>query len=95
MALTEKQDIPAKPTPPSEPWTFRKLFPFKATVSSITKSFTNPFDILLCFLILIIGISELIGHQASWMMYVLATSILTADVVERQKVLPEKKKEKK
>mgnify|MGYP001607587443 CR=1 FL=1 len=94
MALTEKQDIPEKPKETQEPWSFRRLFPFKATVSSLTKSFTTPFSILLVFQILIIGVSELIGKQVSSRMYILATFILIADMVERLKILPLKEEKK-
>lgn len=96
MALTNDQDIPEKPKQIPEPWTFQRLFPLKATVSALTKSFTTPFDILLVFQILIIGTSELIGRQVSWMLYLLTALILIADVVERQKKeLPLKEKKKK
>lgn len=95
MPLTFQQEIKEKPKAPQEPWSFNKLFPLKATVSSLTKSFSTPLDILLFFLILIIGISELIGGEVSWMLYTLTVFILVANVVERQKILPEKKKGKK
>lgn len=98
MALTSEQNIPAKPKPPEEPWSFRKLFPLKATVSSLTKSFTTPFDILLVFQVVIIGISELIGRPVSLGMYFLTGLVLMADIVqrreERQTLLGKKRKEK-
>lgn len=95
MALTSQQEIPEKPKEIQEPWTFQRLFPLKATVSALTKSFTTPFDILLVFQILIIGTSELIGRQVSWMLYLLTALVLVADVVERQKILPTKEERKK
>lgn len=96
MPLTNNQDIPEKPRQASEPWTIKKLFPFKATVSALTKSFTNSFDILLCFLVLIIGVSELIGNKISWMLYILTTFILVASLIQRKEFyLKEKIKKKK
>lgn len=94
MAMASKLDIPEKPKV-VEPWTFKRLFPFKGTVSALAKNFTNPFDALLAFLILIIGIAELSGSQVSWMTYILTGFILIADVIERQKKILPIKKEKK
>lgn len=83
MALTAQQDIPKK-SETQEPWTFRRLFPLAGAVTSITKVFVNPFDILLGFLVLVVGIAELIGHQVSWMLWVLTVLILIADITERR-----------
>lgn len=96
MGLAHEQEIPEKKEEPKSEWTFRRIFPLKATVSLLAKNFTTPFDSLLAFLILVIGIGELLGRQVSWMTYLFAALILVADVVERQKVSPviEEKKEK-
>lgn len=81
MALTEQQNIPEKPRV-SEPWTFKRLFSLGA-VTTITKTFTNPFDILLGFLILTSGIIEIIGQHISWLLFALNILILLAALFER------------
>ena len=91
MALTEKQDIPIKPISPSEPWTFRKLFPFKATVSSLVKNFNNPFDVLVVFLILVIGLGDLLNIEISWMTYLLTVLVLGTSLVQHRENHVEKK----
>ncbi|KKT20016.1 MAG: hypothetical protein UW07_C0044G0014 [Candidatus Nomurabacteria bacterium GW2011_GWF2_43_8] len=82
MALTAQQDIPNKPEV-KEPWTFRRLFPFAGAVSAITKVFVNPLDILLGFIILVIGLVELFGRHVSWGFYILAILILVSALFER------------
>ena len=82
MALTAQQNIPEKPKI-SEPWTFRRLFPFAAMASTLSKVFINPFDILLGFIILVIGLVELMGKDVSWGFYILAVLILLAALFER------------
>lgn len=82
MALTSHQDIPAKPKA-NEPWTFRRLFPFAGAATSLTKVFTSPLDVLLGYLVFIIGLAELMGRDVSWFMWVFIILILAADVFER------------
>lgn len=82
MALTSQQDIPDKPKT-SEPWTIRRLFPFQNAVSALTKTFSSPFDALLGFLVLTLGIAELLGKRVSWTFYGFAVLILIANMFER------------
>lgn len=82
MALTEQQDIPKKPEV-REPWTFRRLFPFAGAISAIAKVFVSPFDILLGFLVFIIGISELFGRHLSWFFWLFTVLILVVDLMEK------------
>lgn len=98
MAITSEQDIPIKPVA-SEPWTFKRLFPFTGAVTSFAKVFVNPFDILFGFIILVIGLVELFGRHISWGFYILAILILAAALFERHvnllfDVKPEKKVKK-
>lgn len=83
MALTANQDIPKKQEV-KESWTVRSLFPFSGIAKSLTKSFHNPFDVLLGYLVLILGISELIGRDISLFFWILTISILVADIFERR-----------
>ena len=83
MALTAQQDIPNKPKGDSEPWTVRRLFPLAALTSAISKTFVNPFDILLSFSILVIGIAELIGRHVELGFWVLVILLVIADLLER------------
>jgi len=82
MALTSQQDIPEKPKP-SEPWTFRRLFPLSGAVTTLAKVFVNPFDVMLGYLILLIGIAELINRDVSPYFYILTGLIILVDVFER------------
>lgn len=95
MGLAHEQDIAPKKEEPKSEWTFRRIFPMKATISALVKTFTTPFDVLLFFQIFIIGMSELIGNHVSWMMYLLTALTMFADVLEHQKVPPQKEETKK
>ena len=83
MALTEYQDIPKKPEV-KEPWTIKRLLPFASVTSSIAKVFASPLDILLGYLVFILGIAELIGRNVSWFIWVFTVLILAADIFERR-----------
>ena len=81
MALTADQDIPNKPEV-RESWSFRRLLSFGAA-NTLVKVFGNPFDVLLGFVVFILGIAELLGRQISWGFWVFAILILLADLLER------------
>lgn len=94
MALTSSQDIPEKPKV-SEPWTIRRLFSFSGIAKSFTKIFVNPLDVLLGYLVFILGIAELIGRDTSWFLWVFAILILAASIFERHTgTLTDTKKQK-
>ncbi len=82
MALTSHQDIPEKPKV-NEPWTFRRLFPLAGVASSLTKSFTSPLDVLLGYLVFVLGLAELLGREVSWFLWVFSILILAANIFER------------
>ena len=82
MALTSLQDIPTKPEA-REPWTLRRLFPFSGAVTSLAKVFVNPFDILLGFLVLVLGINELMGRNVSRFFWVFITLVLLIALLEK------------
>lgn len=88
MAIASEQDIPNRPAEQSEQWTFRRLFPFSGAVSSLTKAFANPFDVLLGYMVLVGGAAELIGHPMSWYFWVFAVLILISDLLERRTGFP-------
>lgn len=93
MALTNEQKIPDKPKQPDQPWTFKRLFPLSA-ITSITKVFKNPYDVLLGYLVLILGIAELLGRHTSWYAWVFAFLLLFASFTEGQPAdVKEEKKE--
>ena len=96
MGIAAEHELPEKPRK-EDNWSFRRLFPLGSVVNSFTKSFSNPFDVLLGYLVLVLGIAELLGRKVSWMMWVFAVLILLADLLERHKAeLSEpKKKDKK
>ena len=95
MALTNQQDIPNKPEV-REPWTFKRLFPFSGAVTSFAKVFVNPFDVLLGYLVFVLGIAELLGRHTSWFFWALTVLILIADIIERRTgILSDTKKEEK
>ncbi len=94
MGLAEKHDIPTKPVA-AEPWTFKRLFPFSGAVTNIAKVFVNPLDVLLGYLVIMLGIAELIGRHVSWQFWVLTLLILGATVFQRYTGIPSAKEEKK
>jgi len=87
MTLTSQQNIPEKPKA-SEPWTLKRLFPFSAMLTPLAKTFVNPLDVLLGYLVLIVGLAELLGRNISWFFWVFIILILTADIYERHFVSP-------
>jgi hypothetical protein len=97
MALTNQQDIPNKPTV-SEPWTFKKLLSFNAAVTNLSKVFVNPLEVLLGFVVLVIGLAILFGRTVPVLFYGLALGFLFETTYERLfKPVPlkEEKKSKK
>lgn len=83
MALTSQQEFPEKPVEKAEGWTFRKMFPAKAMASLLSKLFVSPYEILLGVVIFIICVTELVGRNASWGIYILAVFLLGASIFER------------
>lgn len=83
MGIALNQNIPDKKRPESQPWSVKRLFPLSGMVASITKTFVSPLDILLGYLILIIGLIEVRGKHTSWPMFLLTILILLFDVWER------------
>lgn len=94
MGLAHEQEVPKK-VEEREPWTFRRLFPFGGAASAVAKTFTNPFDVLLGFLIVVVSVAELSGKHVSWFLWVLTVLILLVDLAERRKVVAPKEKEPK
>lgn len=82
--LTSQQEIPLKKQLEAEPWTMRKLFPQKV-VDVLSKTFTNPFDYIFGFVVLIAGISELLERHISYGFYGITVCILLADLYERHR----------
>lgn len=95
MALTSEQNIPEKPKEKDQPWTFRRLFPFAAMTSAFAKTFITPFEVLLGFNLLIIGVVELVGRHVSWGFYLIAILLLGAAIFERHADLIKPKPETK
>jgi len=86
MALTAQQSIPERPKVESEPWTIRRLFPFANIVSTLSKVFVNPFDILLGYMVVVAGIGELIGREPSGLFWAFSALVLVADVALRAEI---------
>lgn len=91
MGLATQQDIKPKKVS-SEPWSVRALFPVKAMASAISKTLISIFDFILIYLVIIISITELIGHKVSWFMWVFTTLIFLAVLSEHNKEKPKEKK---
>ena len=87
MGMTSQQNIPNKPAT-EEPWTFKRLLSFGAITTTLTKIFINPFDVLLGYLIFILGIVELIGKQTSWFLWGFVVLLLFVDLFERHTGIP-------
>jgi hypothetical protein len=85
MGIATQQDIkPKKIT--SEPWSVRALFPVKAMASAISKTLVSIFDFILVYLVIIISITELLGRDVSWAMWVFITLVFLAVLSEHNKV---------
>lgn len=82
MGLTNKQELETKPVP-SEPWTFKRLFPFSGSVSSISKVFVNPLELMLAWIIFAISIAVLCGRPVPALFYGLAVGCLIEVDYER------------
>lgn len=80
--MAQDLELPTKPREKS-PWSMTKLFPFASAVSTVTKQFTSPFDILLGFSILVAGIIEVTGNHASWLLYVVIILLVIGALFER------------
>ena len=93
MGLAKEQDIKKK-SMVSEPWSVRALFPVKAMASAISKTMVSLFDFILAFLVIIISLTELIGHHVSWAMWIFTTLIFLTVFSEhnKEKVNPKEKK---
>ena len=94
MGLTRDQQIPDKKNEEKSEWSFRRLFPFAGAMTSISKVFVNPFDILLGYLVVILSIAEVLGRHVSWFLWLLTTLIFFADLVERKTGMTIETKEK-
>lgn len=96
MGITNNQEL-AEKKQESQPWTITRLFPFAGVATSLSKVFISPFEILLGYLIIILGIAELLGRKTSPAVWALAVLLLVAAFFERGKEPPkeEKKKDKK
>lgn len=84
MGLTNQQDIPNKAVAP-EPWTRKLSLPFIGAITSLSKVFINPIDVLLGYLVFIFGITEILDRQVSIFFWILIILILAIVVFERNK----------
>ena len=82
MGLASEQELALQKTEESG-WTVRKLFPFAAATGAFAKTFINVFDVLLGFVIVTLGIGELLGRDISWGLYALTIPLLVAAFAER------------
>lgn len=83
MALASEQNIPKRPEP-TEPWTFKRLFDFGG-ISTVSKVFTNPLEVLLGWVVFVVGLAVLIGRPAPVVFYILSLCILASVVYERSR----------
>lgn len=93
MGLASKQELPPLKKE-SAPWSIRHLLSSAPIVASFTKSFSNPFEWLLAYMLLIIGAGELLGRHISWIFYVLTLSLFLAALIIHLGVVPPHEKEK-
>lgn len=83
MPLTAEQELPSRTEEPKT-WTTKRLFPFTQVAKVLAKTFVSIFDVLLGFMILMIGIAEVSGRHISGIFYLLTFFILLANLVERR-----------
>lgn len=95
MGIATQQEIPVKKVE-GEQWTFKKLFSSNKTVETLASVFVNPFEVLLVYLVIIIGMVELLGRHVSWPMWAFTILIISAAVFERRnRVLTQDKPQRK
>ena len=85
MGLTKNQDYPNSKEQEAREWTVRKLFPFSGAAANLSKTFINPFDVLLGFLTLVLGVVTVLGKPVDSMMWVFAILLLMSATIERLK----------
>ena len=83
MALTADQNIPEKKPAASEPWTFKRLFPFKGAALNLTQTFRNPLEVLLGYVVFVIGIAVLFHQPVPSLFYGLCGLLFGAVYYER------------
>lgn len=82
MGMTQTQDIPIQKQEQST-WSTRRLFPFTALSNAFVKTFINVYDVLLGFSLLIIGITEVLNRNVSWIFYIVVIVLIAASLYER------------
>lgn len=97
MGLAREQELPGEKKE-SAGWTIKRLFGGSTVTDSVAKTFKNPFEWLLGFMVIVIGTSEVIGHSVSWVFYGLTLLIFAAALYVHllpAPILPPKKEVKK
>lgn len=80
MGMAKDQEtLPAKPSP-SEGWSFRRLFS-APVATAFTKVFVNPFEWLLCYMLLVIGAAELLEKHVSLFFYAMTFFLFVAALI--------------
>ena len=93
IMLTKDLEIPNKPTEQPFGWSIRRLLSMGGSLGKVI-SFFNPFEFILLTMILISGITEIMGRHVSWFWYIILFLVLLVAFAQRQqKVEPEKKPE--
>lgn len=87
MTQAINQEIPIRPQE-KKAWTRTAVFPIKNAISSVTKHFGNPLDVLSLISISAIIILELIG-RSPWGLYVLATLTIVLSFIKSTKKIEE------
>lgn len=91
--LTDKLEIPNKPTEQPQGWSIRRLLSMGGSIGKVI-SFFNPFEFILLTMILISGIAEIMGRHVSWFWYLLLVLMLLAAFASRQKIVEQPKETK-
>lgn len=82
MGLATNLDLSNKPEQKTE-WSFRRVFPFASAAKLLAKNFINVFDVLLSFVLLVLGVGELFGQEMSLSLYLITLPLLVAGFLER------------
>ena len=91
--MTEQQQLDNRPQEEPRTWTRRSLFPFASATKLIEKVFVNPFDIMVGYMVFVIGLAFIVGREISVIVFLLTSLLLLASVAERHidAILGEKK----
>lgn len=82
MGLANEQRIDKKPEEAASKWTFKKIFS-ASPITTLTRNFVDPLEVLLGYLILVLGVAVVCDRHIPVMFYVLTVLMLLVLIFDR------------